>query len=64
MGSSLRLGHMTWGRLSHVLVMSLQELGESLELGLIFSRTNLTLIFMNYLFFKIVFETILILGLS
>ena len=55
---------MIWGRLSHVLVMSLQELGESLELGLIFSRTNLTLIFMNYLFFKIVFETILILGLS
>ena len=35
---------MILGRLSHVLVMSLQELGESLELSLVFPRMNLTVI--------------------
>ena len=34
-------------RLSHVFVMSLQELGERLELSLVFPGTNLILIIFN-----------------
>lgn len=33
------------GRLSHVLILSLQERGESLELSLIFPGTNLPITF-------------------
>ena len=49
MRESLRRGHMISGRLSHVLVMSPQELGESLELSLVFPGANLTEVWGEFL---------------